>query len=54
MDRDGKAIGSAFGDCAEGAVHDLCAQALQDGGSVVERVQQRGLRAPANRLTTPG
>ncbi|WP_155060323.1 XdhC family protein [Streptomyces blattellae] len=37
VDSDGTAIGSVSGGCVEGAVYDLCQQALQDGGSVVER-----------------
>ncbi|WP_432118106.1 XdhC family protein [Streptomyces sp. bgisy032] len=34
---DGTALGSVSGGCVEGAVYDLCTQALQDGGTVVER-----------------
>jgi xanthine dehydrogenase accessory factor len=34
---DGTAIGSVSGGCVEGAVYDLCLQALQDGGTRVER-----------------
>ncbi len=37
VDSDGAVIGSVSGGCVEGAVHDLCTQALEDGGSVVER-----------------
>ncbi|MEV4948716.1 XdhC/CoxI family protein [Streptomyces sp. NPDC053755] len=37
VDRDGTAIGSVSGGCVEGAVYDLCRQALEDGGTVVER-----------------
>ncbi|MDX3525236.1 XdhC family protein [Streptomyces sp. ID05-39B] len=37
VDRDGTAIGSVSGGCVEGAVYDLCTQALADGRSVVER-----------------
>ncbi|MFE7899416.1 XdhC family protein [Streptomyces sp. NPDC057424] len=34
---DGTAIGSVSGGCVEGAVYDLCLQALRDGGTLVER-----------------
>ncbi|MBB6414459.1 XdhC family protein [Streptomyces sp. AK010] len=34
---DGTAVGSVSGGCVEGAVYDLCLQALQDGETVVER-----------------
>ncbi len=37
VDTDGTAIGSVSGGCVEGAVYDLCAQALQDGEAVRER-----------------
>ncbi|MFG2133862.1 XdhC family protein [Streptomyces sp. NPDC048751] len=37
VDADGTAIGSVSGGCVEGAVYDLCQQALEDGESVVER-----------------
>ncbi|WP_330285549.1 XdhC family protein [Streptomyces sp. NBC_00576] len=37
VDADGTAIGSVSGGCVEGAVYDLCAQALQDGQAVRER-----------------
>ncbi|MBA2813117.1 XdhC family protein [Streptomyces sp. KM273126] len=37
VDSEGTAIGSVSGGCVEGAVYDLCAQALKDGESVVER-----------------
>ena len=37
VDRDGTAIGSVSGGCVEGALYDLCVQALQDGETVVER-----------------
>ncbi|MDI3419407.1 XdhC family protein [Streptomyces luteolus] len=37
VDSDGTAIGSVSGGCVEGAVYELCQQALQDGRSVVER-----------------
>ncbi|MFF8015323.1 XdhC family protein [Streptomyces sp. NPDC007929] len=34
---DGTAVGSVSGGCVEGAVYDLCRQAIQDGRTVVER-----------------
>ncbi|GAA2311167.1 XdhC family protein [Streptomyces hawaiiensis] len=34
---DGTAVGSVSGGCVEGAVYDLCLQALRDGETVVER-----------------
>ncbi|WP_078940590.1 XdhC family protein [Streptomyces cellulosae] len=37
VDADGTAIGSVSGGCVEGAVYDLCAQALADGEAVRER-----------------
>lgn len=38
VDADGTAIGSVSGGCVEGAVYDLCRQALEDGGEpVLER-----------------
>ncbi|MGW1493245.1 XdhC family protein [Streptomyces sp. NPDC002402] len=37
VDRYGTAIGSVSGGCVEGAVYDLCVQALQDGRTVRER-----------------
>ncbi|WP_432752533.1 XdhC family protein [Streptomyces sp. JL2001] len=37
VDSDGTAIGSVSGGCVEGAVYDLCTQALEDGQTVVER-----------------
>ncbi|MGY1496488.1 XdhC family protein [Streptomyces sp. QTS52] len=37
VDTDGTAIGSVSGGCVEGAVYELCQQALADGESVVER-----------------
>ncbi|MEU7581515.1 XdhC/CoxI family protein [Streptomyces sp. NPDC041068] len=36
VDGEGNAIGSVSGGCVEGAVYDLCVQALQDGTSAVE------------------
>ncbi|GGZ78771.1 XdhC family protein [Streptomyces bluensis] len=37
VDTDGTVIGSVSGGCVEGAVYDLCTQALQDGEPVLER-----------------
>ncbi|MFE9443863.1 XdhC family protein [Streptomyces sp. NPDC006602] len=37
VDTEGTVIGSVSGGCVEGAVYDLCGQALQDGETVVER-----------------
>ncbi|MFG2640548.1 XdhC family protein [Streptomyces sp. NPDC048370] len=37
VDSDGTAIGSVSGGCVEGAVYELCRQALEDGTTVVER-----------------
>lgn len=37
VDSDGTAIGSVSGGCVEGAVYDLCQQALEDGEPVLER-----------------
>ncbi|MFH9826645.1 XdhC family protein [Streptomyces bobili] len=37
VDADGTVIGSVSGGCVEGAVYELCAQALQDGEVVCER-----------------
>ncbi|MBZ4018295.1 XdhC family protein [Streptomyces purpurogeneiscleroticus] len=37
VDSEGTAIGSVSGGCVEGAVYDLCVQALQDGTTVRER-----------------
>ncbi|GGL81875.1 hypothetical protein GCM10010129_27050 [Streptomyces fumigatiscleroticus] len=37
VDTEGTAIGSVSGGCVEGAVYELCAQALKDGETVLER-----------------
>uniref|UniRef100_UPI0034DF92A4 XdhC family protein n=1 Tax=Streptomyces flavofungini TaxID=68200 RepID=UPI0034DF92A4 len=37
VDADGTAIGSVSGGCVEGAVYELCRQALDDGETVLER-----------------
>ncbi|MEU7056080.1 XdhC/CoxI family protein [Streptomyces sp. NPDC046197] len=37
VDSEGTVVGSVSGGCVESAVYDLCVQALQDGGTVLER-----------------
>lgn len=37
VDADGTVVGSVSGGCVEGAVYELCRQALEDGGTVLER-----------------
>lgn len=37
VDSEGTAVGSVSGGCVEGAVYELCVQALEDGETVVER-----------------
>ncbi|WP_406351859.1 XdhC family protein [Streptomyces sp. NBC_01635] len=37
VDREGTVIGSVSGGCVEGAVHELCLEALADGGTRVQR-----------------
>ncbi|CAM5648860.1 XdhC family protein [Streptomyces narbonensis] len=37
VDSEGTAIGSVSGGCVEGAVYELCQQALEDGKTVIER-----------------
>ncbi|OIK25137.1 XdhC family protein [Streptomyces malaysiense] len=37
VDTDGTAVGSVSGGCVEGAVYELCQQALRDGETVLER-----------------
>ncbi|MFE0416504.1 XdhC family protein [Streptomyces tendae] len=37
VDADGTVVGSVSGGCVEGAVYELCRQALQDGETVLER-----------------
>uniref|UniRef100_A0AAU3GTQ4 XdhC family protein n=1 Tax=Streptomyces sp. NBC_01401 TaxID=2903854 RepID=A0AAU3GTQ4_9ACTN len=37
VDSEGTVVGSVSGGCVEGAVYDLCLQALQDGETVLER-----------------
>jgi xanthine dehydrogenase accessory factor len=54
VDRDGTAIGSVAGGCVEGAVYNLCTQALEDGRSVVERFGYSDEDALAVGLTCGG
>ncbi|MEU1852453.1 XdhC/CoxI family protein [Streptomyces sp. NPDC019990] len=51
---DGTAIGSVSGGCVEGAVYDLCLQALRDGETLVERFGYSGEDAFAVGLTCGG
>ncbi|MFD5335716.1 XdhC family protein [Streptomyces hawaiiensis] len=51
---DGAAIGSVSGGCVEGAVYDLCVQALQDGETRVERFGHSDEDAFAVGLTCGG
>ncbi|MFE1248039.1 XdhC family protein [Streptomyces sp. NPDC058735] len=51
---DGTAVGSVSGGCVEGAVYDLCVQALQNGGTVVERFGHSDEDAFAVGLTCGG
>ncbi|MGC3002380.1 XdhC family protein, partial [Streptomyces sp. G35A] len=54
VDADGTAIGSVSGGCVEGAVHELCAQALRDGKTVLERFGHSDEDAFATGLTCGG
>ncbi|MFD7702334.1 XdhC family protein [Streptomyces caelestis] len=54
VDRGGTAIGSVSGGCVEGAVYDLCAQALEDGETRVERFGYSDEDAFATGLTCGG
>ncbi|MEW2396216.1 XdhC/CoxI family protein [Streptomyces sp. NPDC046862] len=55
VDADGTAIGSVSGGCVEGAVYDLCRQALEDGGEpVLERFGHSDEDAFAVGLTCGG
>ncbi|MFD7342309.1 XdhC family protein [Streptomyces violascens] len=54
VDSDGRAIGSVSGGCVEGAVYDLCVQALQDGTAVRERFGYSNEDAFAVGLTCGG
>ncbi|MEU9331560.1 XdhC/CoxI family protein [Streptomyces sp. NPDC048290] len=54
VDGDGTAVGSVSGGCVEGAVYDLCRQALQDGEPVLERFGYSDQDAFAVGLTCGG
>ncbi|PBC86474.1 LOW QUALITY PROTEIN: xanthine dehydrogenase accessory factor [Streptomyces sp. 2321.6] len=54
VDSRGVAIGSVSGGCVEAAVYDLCAQALQDGGTVLEEFGYSAEDAFAVGLTCGG
>jgi xanthine dehydrogenase accessory factor len=54
VDADGTAIGSVSGGCVEGAVYELCRQALQDGDTVLERFGYSDEEAFAVGLTCGG
>lgn len=54
VDADGTAIGSVSGGCVEGAVYDLCRQALADGETVLERFGYAAEDAFAVGLTCGG
>ncbi|MFJ9848511.1 XdhC family protein [Streptomyces sp. NPDC101150] len=54
VDSEGTAIGSVSGGCVEGAVYELCAQALQDGATVLERFGYSAEDAFAVGLTCGG
>jgi len=54
VDTDGTAIGSVSGGCVEGAVYELCQQALTDGESVLERFGYSDADAFAVGLTCGG
>lgn len=54
VDRDGTAIGSVSGGCVEGAVYELCRQALDDGTTVRERFGYSDETAFAVGLTCGG
>ncbi len=54
VDADGTAIGSVSGGCVEGAVYELCRQALEDGETVLERFGYSDTDAFAVGLTCGG
>ncbi|MFB6960134.1 XdhC family protein [Streptomyces sp. NPDC056309] len=54
VDADGTAIGSVSGGCVEGAVYELCRQALEDGETVLERFGYSNEDAFAVGLTCGG
>ncbi|MFE0422614.1 XdhC family protein, partial [Streptomyces sp. NPDC058953] len=54
VDTEGRVLGSVSGGCVEGAVYELCAQALRDGRPVRERFGYRDDDAFATGLTCGG
>ncbi|GAA4813719.1 XdhC/CoxI family protein [Streptomyces ziwulingensis] len=54
VDADGTAVGSVSGGCVEGAVYELCGQALADGETVTERFGYSDADAFAVGLTCGG
>ncbi|MFE3598227.1 XdhC family protein [Streptomyces sp. NPDC059142] len=54
VDGDGTAIGSVSGGCVEGAVYELCRDALRDGGTLLERFGYSDDDAFATGLTCGG
>ncbi|MFI8307814.1 XdhC family protein [Streptomyces sp. NPDC085927] len=54
VDAEGTVIGSVSGGCVEGAVYELCLQALQDGATVLERFGHSDEDAFAAGLTCGG
>ncbi|MEU2332460.1 XdhC family protein [Streptomyces sp. NPDC006654] len=54
VDADGTAVGSVSGGCVEGAVYELCRQALEDGETVLERFGYSDADAFAVGLTCGG
>ncbi|EGX58441.1 hypothetical protein SZN_17757 [Streptomyces zinciresistens K42] len=54
VDRSGAVVGSVSGGCVEGAVYDLCAQALESGDSALERFGHSDEDAFATGLTCGG
>ncbi len=54
MDADGTAVGSVSGGCVEGAVYELCRQALRDGRPVPRRFGHSDEDAFAEGLTCGG
>ncbi|MFE3269644.1 XdhC family protein [Streptomyces sp. NPDC059215] len=54
VDGHGTAVGSVSGGCVEGAVYDLCVQALRDGRTVLERFGHSDADAFAVGLTCGG
>ncbi|MFF0105301.1 XdhC family protein [Streptomyces hirsutus] len=54
VDADGTVIGSVSGGCVEGAVYELCRQALQDGETLLERFGHSDEDAYAAGLTCGG